>query len=101
MILRFAFTRPRNATAAADAMLDALTAEIVREVEQDIPIWEHKICRGTPILCDGDGPIAQYRRWFGQFYDQPQRDQPQDAAEAVDWRLKTGLERLKSAMRGG
>ena len=22
----------------------------------------------NPILCDGDGPIAKYRKWFTQFY---------------------------------
>ena len=33
-----------------------------------MPIWEHKIFQPNPILCDGDGPIAQFRRWFGQFY---------------------------------
>lgn len=104
MTLRFAFTRPRDATAAADALLDALTAEIVRQVEQDIPIWEHKICRRAPTLCDGDGPIAQYRRWFGQFYDQPRQrraSRPPRTAAAGDWWRKAGLTRLKSGARGG
>jgi hypothetical protein len=33
-----------------------------------MPIWEHKIFQPNPILCDGDSPIAQFRRWFSQFY---------------------------------
>ena len=45
-------------------MLDNLR----NQVEQDIPIWNHKIYREQPILCDGDGPITQYRKWFSQFY---------------------------------
>ena len=36
--------------------------------EQDIPIWNHKTYVEDPILCDGDGPIAKYRKWFSQFY---------------------------------
>ena len=35
---------------------------------QDVPIWEHKVYRERPILTKVDGPVAQYRRWFRQFY---------------------------------
>jgi len=37
-------------------------------VKDDIPIWEEKIYRANPVLCDGDGPIARHRKWFQQFY---------------------------------
>lgn len=37
-------------------------------VKDDIPIWEEKIYRANPVLCDGDGPIAKHRKWFSQFY---------------------------------
>jgi hypothetical protein len=34
-----------------------------------VPIWEHKTYRAKPLLADGDGPVAEYRRWFAQqFY---------------------------------
>ena len=35
---------------------------------KDIPIWENKRYRATPLLCDGDGPIGEFRRWCLQFY---------------------------------
>lgn len=41
---------------------------IGKNLEQDIPIWENKIFQTYPLLCDGDGPILQYRRWARQFY---------------------------------
>ncbi len=69
MLLRFAFTRPANVTPQQDMLANALIAEVVRQVQQDIPIWEHKTYHARPMLCDGDGPIAKYRRWFAQFYD--------------------------------
>ncbi len=69
MMLRFAFTKPANVTPQQDMLTNGLIAEIVRQVEQDIPIWEHKTYREQPMLCDGDGPIAKYRGWFRQFYD--------------------------------
>ncbi len=36
--------------------------------EDDIRIWETKVYRESPVLCDGDGPIAKLRRWYRQFY---------------------------------
>jgi hypothetical protein len=37
-------------------------------VEQDFPIWENKAYHATPRLCDGDGPVSDFRRWAAQFY---------------------------------
>ena len=39
-----------------------------RTIDQDVPIWENKRYRERPILCEGDGPIMQYRKWAAQFY---------------------------------
>lgn len=36
---------------------------------EDIQIWEHKVWRDRPVLCDGDGPIPKLRRWYRQFYE--------------------------------
>src|SRR5262249_15682447 len=45
-------------------------AEIERQLEQDIPIWENKIYVHPPLLVDGDGPIGIYRKWCRQFYSE-------------------------------
>lgn len=34
----------------------------------DMPVWNNKKYRHKPILCDGDGPIAKWRKYFRQFY---------------------------------
>ncbi len=47
---------------------EAFNKEVNRQLCDDIPIWENKIYQPTPHLCDGDGPIARFRRWAGQFY---------------------------------
>jgi 3-ketosteroid 9alpha-monooxygenase subunit A len=41
---------------------------LLRQVGEDIVIWEHKRYAAAPLLCDGDGEIALWRRWFSQFY---------------------------------
>ncbi|MEE2702740.1 MAG: Rieske 2Fe-2S domain-containing protein [Myxococcota bacterium] len=46
----------------------AFIAEIERQFEQDISVWENKVHLERPVLCDGDGPIGALRRWSHQFY---------------------------------
>jgi nitrite reductase/ring-hydroxylating ferredoxin subunit len=53
------------ATAAVAELNDKVTNE---QFTQDVPIWENKIYRERPPLTAVDGPVAQYRRWFRQFY---------------------------------
>ena len=74
--LRFAFTKPKNISEIFNVYTDGLIQEIVNQVQHDMPIWENKIYREDPILCDGDGPIAKYRRWFAQFYDDGAEESP-------------------------
>lgn len=47
---------------------EALMEHISREIEQDVPIWEHKEYAEHPVLTRGDGPIAAWRQWCRQFY---------------------------------
>lgn len=63
---RFSFTQPK--AIAGSNVARAIVREIVKQLEEDIPIWEHKRYLERPSLCDGDGPIAEYRRWARQFY---------------------------------
>lgn len=63
---RFAFSQ--NKADAHTGVAAAVVKEVVRQMNQDIPIWEHKRYLPRPMLCDGDGPIPAYRRWASQFY---------------------------------
>ena len=81
-ILRFAFTHQKyredsyEYKAVKALMLEKLGAHgNLNGVHADIPIWNNKIYRKQPLLCDGDGPIMQYRSWFKQFYDDGQTNQ--------------------------
>jgi 3-ketosteroid 9alpha-monooxygenase subunit A len=35
---------------------------------EDVAIWHSKTRVDNPLLCDGDGPVYQLRRWYEQFY---------------------------------
>jgi 3-ketosteroid 9alpha-monooxygenase subunit A len=82
--LRFAFTYPPAAPGSVEELAFKDACERIAGetgVLADLPIWNNKIHRSRPILCDGDGPILQYRKWFQQFYD---FDAPQAAAAAAE-----------------
>jgi nitrite reductase/ring-hydroxylating ferredoxin subunit len=47
---------------------EATALGVAREIGQDAPIWESKRYLERPMLAEGDGPIADYRRYCKQFY---------------------------------
>lgn len=67
--VRFNFTQPRaQAEGPTARVAKAIIQDVVKQLEQDKQIWDHKIFMRNPILCQGDGPIDRWRRWYGQFY---------------------------------
>jgi len=42
--------------------------EFVRDVTQDLAIWNNKRYISPPALALGDGPVGAYRKWARQFY---------------------------------
>ena len=45
----------------------AVVKDLKNQFEADRPIWENKKYWTRPALCDGDGPLATYRKWLQQF----------------------------------
>lgn len=67
--LRLLFSMKKLADPEATGRVAALNAKITNEqFLQDVPIWENKVYREQPALLEVDGPIAEYRRWYRQFY---------------------------------
>lgn len=69
--LRFAFTWPEVPEGSPEhaAVMRAVENTCGQSgVEGDIPIWNRKIHRVRPFLCDSDGPILRFRKYFEQFY---------------------------------
>jgi 3-ketosteroid 9alpha-monooxygenase subunit A len=49
---------------------DAIVKDICRQMDEDQIIWTHKKYFEKPMLCDGDGPFAKFRKWYSQFYSE-------------------------------
>lgn len=67
--VNFAFSQQKvNGEVPQGGVHAAIVADICKQLNEDKPIWEHKIYRPLPVLCDGDGPINKFRKWMAQFY---------------------------------
>ena len=66
--MRWLLTVTRN---IVDIVGEDFMQTIVQGVQQDIAIWENKIHRKQPVLCETDDFIAEFRRWTRQFYSEP------------------------------
>ncbi|AUX21224.1 (2Fe-2S)-binding protein [Sorangium cellulosum] len=62
--VRVAFWLPSD---GSQRLGQALAAEICRQIEEDIPIWENKIYRPQPVLSAGEKGIMTLRKWSSQF----------------------------------
>ncbi len=52
---------------AGEEFMKSLTSGVY----DDFPIWQNKVHRSRPVLCDGDEYLAGFRRWARQFYSDP------------------------------
>ncbi|GAA4883803.1 Rieske 2Fe-2S domain-containing protein [Ferrimonas pelagia] len=54
---------------AENREIAAAYVQLAREAfYEDVEIWDNKVRIDNPILCDGDGPVYQLRKWYDQFY---------------------------------
>ena len=49
-------------------LAEKIVKDLIQQFENDIPIWENKASWSRPVLCDGDGPVGDYRKWMQQFF---------------------------------
>lgn len=49
-------------------LAEKIVKDLMQQFENDIPIWENKASWSRPVLCDGDGPVGDYRKWMRQFF---------------------------------
>jgi hypothetical protein len=65
---RWLFTVTRNlADVAGEDFVQALS----EGVKQDLRIWQNKVHRASPVFCEADTGLSEFRRWARQFYSEP------------------------------
>ena len=63
----FGYTVKTGGDPSKKGLARAIIDDLKSQFENDLPIWENKRCWDRPVLCDGDGPVATYRKWYAQF----------------------------------
>ena len=67
--LRWQLYHPPGISDGKMRVTKARMRDLVKQVEQDIPIWNAKIFQTEPLLVKGDGPILADRRQYQKFYE--------------------------------
>jgi len=65
---RWVFTVTKN---LADIAGEEFIENMSNGVMQDMRIWQNKIHRADPVLCEADEYLTHFRRWARQFYSEP------------------------------
>lgn len=63
----YAFIQRDGGGQSVGRVAQAIIDDIRQQMEEDRIIWARKRYLEKPLLCDGDGPFAKFRRWYGQF----------------------------------
>lgn len=67
--VRFCFTQPKTQPTEMGALFArGFIQEVCRQLDQDKVIWDRQRYLPKPVICDGDGPILQFRKWYQGFY---------------------------------
>jgi phenylpropionate dioxygenase-like ring-hydroxylating dioxygenase large terminal subunit len=70
--IRWVFTFPKSMEKFSPRMIN----EFVKQIGEDVPIWENKVYVEKPLLIKGDGPIIEFRHWAKQFYGEQVPESP-------------------------
>ena len=69
---RFCFTQPKaQGEGPMGGLARAMIKDICKQFDQDKVVWDRQRFEPNPIICDGDGPIPQFRRHYSRFYAKP------------------------------
>jgi hypothetical protein len=62
------FTFWHDGSDVGEKIAAPFAAEVERQFEQDIPIWEAKFFLPVPALAPSEKPVTELRKWAAQFY---------------------------------
>ena len=60
--------RERRQRVEKAGLARALIRDVCKQFDQDKVVWDRQKYNPTPIICEGDGPIAQFRKYYSRYY---------------------------------
>ncbi len=66
---RFCFTQPKaQAEGERAGVARAIIRDICKQYDQDKVVWDRQKFEPEPNICAGDGPIAEFRKYYARYY---------------------------------
>ena len=82
--VRYCFTQPKaQAVGPGAGLAKALIRDICKQLDQDKVVWDRIKYEPEPFICEGDGPIPQFRKWYSRYFVKSE-DASQEAALLVE-----------------
>ena len=70
VVSRFCFTQPKaQKDGPGGGAARAIIKDVCKQFDQDKVVWDRQKYLPQPLVCDGDGPIGMFRKWYSQSYE--------------------------------
>ena len=70
VVSRFCFTQPKEQKdGPGGGAARAIIKDVCKQFDQDKVVWDRQKYLPNALVCDGDGPIGMFRKWYSQFYE--------------------------------
>lgn len=67
--VRYFYTQPKSQIAGPLAGLArAIIKDVNKQLDQDKVVWDRMRFEPNPIICEGDGPIPKFRKFYSRYY---------------------------------
>lgn len=67
--VRYFYTQPKSQIEGPMAGLArAIIKDVNKQLDQDKVVWDRMKFEVTPLICDGDGPIPKFRKFYSRYY---------------------------------
>ncbi len=65
----YCYTQPKSqAEGPMAGLARAIIKDVNKQLDQDKVVWDRMRYEPNPIICDGDGPIPHFRKFYSRFY---------------------------------
>lgn len=65
----YCYTQPRaQAEGPTARVARAIIRDVNKQLDQDKVVWDRMRFEPNPVICDGDGPIPHFRKFYSRFY---------------------------------
>ncbi|MEW4467413.1 Rieske 2Fe-2S domain-containing protein [Parasphingorhabdus sp. JC815] len=69
LAVRYFYTQPISQIEGPMAGLArAIIKDVNKQLDQDKVVWDRMKFEVTPLICDGDGPIPKFRKFYSRYY---------------------------------